>query len=121
MAGDPADVGRAPERVVVLEVENPLAGQCRAQQVAAGRVQDSLRFAGRSRCVEDIERVLAVERLGRAIGRRIGLELVPPVIAAGRPVDWSARPAQDNDILEVGAGRSGGVGISLSGTSLPRR
>ena len=47
--GHPADVGRAPVGVVVLEVEDPLGGERRAEEVAAGRVQDALGLARSSR------------------------------------------------------------------------
>ena len=66
--GDPADVGRAPVDVGVrLEVEDRVVGVGDLGQVAAGGVQDSLRFSGGSRGVEDEQRVLGVEGLaGRA-------------------------------------------------------
>src|SRR5262249_52317297 len=60
MPRDPADVGRTPEGVVVLEVEDPLAGQRRAHEVAGGRVEDALGPAGRAGSVEDEQRVFAV-------------------------------------------------------------
>ena len=49
---DPADVGGAPEYVVILEVEGPLGGQDGMQQVAPGRVLYAFRLAGRARGVE---------------------------------------------------------------------
>ena len=68
--GDPADVGRAPVDVLVgLEVEDRLVGVRDLREVAAGRVQDALRLGGRARRVEDEQRVLGVERLGRALRR----------------------------------------------------
>ena len=68
VAGDPADVGRAPEHVLVgLEVEDVLGRPRHAGEVAAGRVLDALRLGGRARRVEHVERVLGVERLGRAV------------------------------------------------------
>ena len=113
MARHPADVGRAPVGVVVLEVEDPLGRHRRAEQVAAGRVQDPLGLAGRSRGVEDVEGMLAVERLG-GTGRRGAVhQLVPPVVAAGRPVDRRAGPPVDDDVLERGADRRGAVGVLL--------
>jgi hypothetical protein len=48
VAGDPADVGGAPEHVVGLQVEGPLRRQRRVQQVAAGRVLHALGLAGRA-------------------------------------------------------------------------
>ena len=69
VAGDPADVGRAPVDVLVgLEVEHVAVRRADAGQVAAGRVQDALRLGGRAGRVEDVQRVLGVELLGRALG-----------------------------------------------------
>ena len=66
--GDPADVGRAPVDVLLrLEVEDDLVRVGDAGQVAAGRVEDALRLGRRARRVEDEQRVLGVEALGRAL------------------------------------------------------
>ena len=63
VAGDPADVGRAPVHVLLgLEVEDVLVRPGDAGQVAAGAVLDALRLGGRAGRVEDVERVLGVER-----------------------------------------------------------
>src|SRR5690606_29958280 len=85
--GDPADVGGAPVDVVLLEVEDDLGGVGTAEQVAGRRVQDALGLAGRAGGVEDVERVLAVDRLGRAVGRGALGQLVPPAVAAVRHGD----------------------------------
>ena len=113
MAGHPADVGRAPEGVVVLEVEDPLGRERRPEQIAAGRVQDPLGFARRSRGVEDVEGMLAVERLGWAVRPSVGLELVPPMVAARRPGDRRAGPPADDHVFERGANGRGGIGVFL--------
>ena len=69
--GDPADVGRAPEDIRVgLQVEDVLGRPGDPGQIAAGGVQDPLRLRGRARRVEDVERVLGVERLRLALGAR---------------------------------------------------
>ncbi len=67
MARHPADVGGAPVGVVVLEVEDPLRRDRRAEQVAARGVEDALRLPGRTRGIEDVQGMFAVERLGRAV------------------------------------------------------
>ena len=82
MAGNPTDVRGAPEDVVVLEIEHPLGGGVRLGEVAAGGVQDALRFARRPRGVEDVQRILGVHRLGRARVARRFHQVVPPLIAA---------------------------------------
>ncbi len=56
VAGDPADVGRAPVNVVVAKVEDVFASHVGVQKIAAGGVQDAFRFAGRSAGVEDEQR-----------------------------------------------------------------
>ena len=82
MPGDPADVGGAPEDVLVLQVEDVLGGRGDVGEVAAGGVDDALGLSGGARGVEDEEQVLGVHRLGRA-GGGLGLQQpVPPVIAA---------------------------------------
>ena len=96
VAGDPADVGGAPEDVVVLEVEGPLHRQRGLQQVAAGRVLHALGLAGRARGVEEEQRMLGADPFGLA-GRRLALRparasrrraaLERDVRAAGAPVD----------------------------------
>ena len=72
-----------------------------------------LGLPGRAGGVEDEERMLAVERLGGADARRVDLQLVPPVVAARRPVDLQAGPAIDDDVLERRADGRGAVGILL--------
>ena len=58
-----------------------------------------LGFAGRAGGVEDIERMLGVERLGRAIVAGLGHQLVPPVVAAFVPCDLAAGALVDDDML----------------------
>ena len=58
VAGDPADVGGAPVDVVILHVEDVLAGGVGAGEVAAAGVEDSLGFSGGTRSVEDEEGML---------------------------------------------------------------
>src|SRR5262245_23347340 len=100
MAGHPADVGRAPERVVWLEVEDPLRAQGRPKKVSAGRVENSFWLPRGARRVEDEERMLTVERLGGTRAGRIGRKLVPPVVASRRPVHVETRPTMDHDVFD---------------------
>ena len=71
VAGDPADVGGAPEDVVLAIIEDPVEGRGGPDGIAAGRVDDALRFARRSGRVEDEQRVFRVHRLRLAIGRKL--------------------------------------------------
>src|SRR5207248_9429651 len=77
---DPSDVRGAPENVLVLQVEDPLGGRVGTDEVAAGRMQNSLRFAGCPGGIEDVERVFRVHLFGRAPGGGSGHELVPPAV-----------------------------------------
>ena len=60
MPGDPADVGGTPVDVAVVVVEDMLVGHGGVQQVAAGAVLHTLRFAGGTGGVEDEQRILGV-------------------------------------------------------------
>ena len=81
VARDPADVGGAPEDVVLLEVEHDARRRRRADEVARRRVDDPLRLARRARGVEDEEDVLGVHRLGLAPHAGGAHQAVPPVVA----------------------------------------
>ena len=54
--GDPADIGGAPVDVVLAQVENVFRGGINADEIAAGGVQDALRFSeiGRASCRERV-------------------------------------------------------------------
>ena len=104
VARDPSDVGGTPVSVLFLKIEHPLGGQVSADGIAAGGMDDALRFAGGSGSVKDVERVLGVERLGGTIVRRLRHQLVPPVIAARLHIDWCSGALVDHDVLNRGAG-----------------
>ena len=72
MAGDPADIRSAPEDVVFFHVEDPFVDESHTGQIAAGGVNDPLRFAGGAARVQDVEHVFAVHPLRLAPQRRIG-------------------------------------------------
>ena len=67
VAGHPADVRRAPVRVVVLEIEDPLGSESRSDQVASSGMEDALGFARRSGGVEDVKGMFAIDRLGGTV------------------------------------------------------
>ena len=83
VTSDPTDVGGTPIGVLFLKVEYPLCGDVGADGISAGRMHDTLGLSGCSRGVEDVKRVLGVERLGRAIIGGFRHQLMPPVVAAG--------------------------------------
>ncbi len=104
MARDPADVGRAPEDVVVAQVEDPLGRELGAQQVAAGGVLDALRLAGRARSVEQEQRELGVDPHRRALGLLLVDDVGPPQVTAGLHVHLVAGAAEHDHALDARAG-----------------
>src|SRR4030095_9883852 len=97
--GHPADVRRAPVNVFVLEIEHPLGGDVSPDRIATGRVNYPLRLPGAARCVEDVERMLGVERLCLAVARCSGHQLVPPMIAVPLHPDFRTGALVDDDRL----------------------
>ena len=63
-------------------VEDVLVGKGNVNKIAAGRVQHALGFAGRTRGVEDKQWILGIHRHGRAGGRLLRDQLMPPQISA---------------------------------------
>src|SRR6478609_3863793 len=61
VTGDPADIGCAPENILIADIENVFGRAINVYQVTAGGVQNPFRFAGRSAGVEKVKRMLAVE------------------------------------------------------------
>ena len=115
---DPAHIGSAPEGVVGLEVEDPLAGKRGPQQIAAGGVQDALGLAGGARCVEDEQGMLTVHGLGGAVDRHICFQLMPPMVPAVRPIDLQSGPPIDHHVLDGGALGHGTIGVDFEGKGL---
>ena len=72
VAGDPADVRRAPVDVIFMHVEDVFMGQSAVQQVAGGSVDDPLGFAGGTGGVEHEQKVFSVVDRRRAVGARGG-------------------------------------------------
>src|SRR5919201_4507517 len=79
----PANIGAAPVRVFVLEIEDPLRRYVSADGIPAGGVYHAFRFAGCAGGVQDVERVFGVQRFGRTDPPFLfPHQLVPPMIAA---------------------------------------
>ncbi len=100
MAGDPADVGSAPEDVVVLQVEGPFRGQRGMQQVAAGAVLHTLGLAGGAAGVEQEQRMLGTDPFGLAGARQVVGQLVHPAVTRLVPGDVAAGALVDHDVLQ---------------------
>ncbi len=113
MAGDPADVGGTPEGVLVAQVEDEPVRIAGHQQVAGGGVQHAFGFAGAAAGVEDEQRMLAVERFGRAVGRSVGHQFVPPKIAAGLHLDRLIAAIHDHAFLDCGRFGQRGIDVLL--------
>ena len=103
VTGDPADIGRAPIDVGVLQIEDPLGRRIDAGEIAAGGVLDALGLARRARGVEEVEHVLRVHFFRRTVGIRPLDELVPPHVTAGLHVDGLAGALEHHHRLDVGA------------------
>ena len=78
-----------------------LVGPGDLRQVAAGGVQDALGLRRRAARVEDVERVLGVERLGRALVVGGFEHRVPPEVAPLLHRAVGARVLDDDDRLET--------------------
>ena len=100
VAGDPADVGRAPEHIVVLQVEGPVHGQVGPQQVAARAVLHALGLAGGAGGVEHEERVLGAHHFGGAVGGLVRHHLVHEAVAAGDHVHRCRGALEDDHVLD---------------------
>ena len=91
----------APVHVLLgLEVEHVAVGRADAGQVAAGGVQDALGLGRRAARVEDEQRVLGVELLGRALGVGRLADLVEPDVAAVLHLAVGVGVLDDDDVLE---------------------
>jgi len=90
-------------------------------QVAAGRVQNAFRLAGRPGGVQDVERIFRIHRFGRAFLRRARHQLRPPHVATGLERHRLTCPTQHHDVPMVGVAVSASSAFCFSGTIAPRR
>ena len=65
------------------------------------------------RCVEQVEEVLGVHGLGRALGRLVGHGVVPPDVAAVGPVDVAVGAVHHDAVLDRRRALHGDVGVGL--------
>src|SRR6266404_9809267 len=69
VSGYPPDVGRTPVRVLFFQVEDVLHRQISSDRISPGRMHHTLGLTRDSRRVNDVQRVLSVERLSRTLVR----------------------------------------------------
>ena len=103
MAGDPADVGAAPEDVAAfLVVEDVVEGVAGLGEVAARGVHDALGLTGGARRVKQEQRVLGVEGFGFVMSRRLVDGVLPPHVATFDPVQIGIviGTTHDEDLLD---------------------
>ena len=84
--GDPADVGRAPEHILRLDVEDPVHRQLGPQQITTGAVLHTLGLAGRTRGIQNEQRVLGTDKLRLTDGLLAGRDFMHQAVAAGQHV-----------------------------------
>ena len=113
VAGDPADIGRAPIDVAVVIVEHILMRHRGEHEIAARGVQHALGLSRRARSVEDEERILRAHLLGRTVVADLGELLVEPEVAARRPRHLAAGAADHEHLLDAAHLLQGLVGIGL--------
>ena len=104
VAGDPADIGRAPEDVVFLEVKDVFMRHRGPEEIAAGGVQHAFGLARGTGRVQNEQRVLGAHRLGRAIGGDGGADFMEPVVTAFGHRDVGARALYDEHFLDGATG-----------------
>ena len=100
VAGDPADVGRAPEDVAGADVKSPVHRQLGPQQIAAGAVLHTLGFAGRAGGVQNEQRMFGADKLGLAHGGLGSHAFVHQAVTAGNHVAGRLRALVNDDVLD---------------------
>src|SRR5262249_44230104 len=87
MPGHPSNICSAPENIVLLEVENQLAGRIYPDQVTRRSMLDALGFSRRAGGIEYEQRILRIHLLRRALKGSLIHDIVPPNVPSGFHVD----------------------------------
>ena len=122
VTGHPPDVRSAPVHVGVrLQVEDVLVRERDLGEIAPGRVHDALGLGSGPRGVEQVQQVLGVHLLGRAVGGRAGDEVVVPVVPTVDHLDIGVASVDDDDGLHRRglAHRSVDIGFQRRGCTPP--
>jgi len=96
MPGYPAHISRAPEDIVVANVEDVLGSRINVHEITTGGVQNSFWFSGGSACVKKVKRMLAIEWRRRAVGIDVLQFSVPPNVTAFLHVDVVSGAAKND-------------------------
>ena len=115
VAGDPADIGGAPEDLARPVVEHQLMGPGHPEQIAPRGVQHPLGLTRRARGVEDEQRVLGLHGLAGAVGADAVPGLIVADIAALDHRDVGPGVGDDQHGLDDAGPRpfEGGIDIGL--------
>ena len=107
VARDPADVGRAPVRVLILQIKDVLGRDRAVRQVATGRVQYALRLARRSGRVEQKQRMLRIELCRAALRGGLRHDVLPPDVPLLLHGNAVVRAPVDDHALDAGGALEG--------------
>ena len=102
MSGDPADVGRTPVGIFILQVKDPFRSHHRAERITSRCVKHTFRFPRTSGGVENEQWMLGIEFDRIAVTGGVLHQFVPPVVAVGNHFDGSAGPPNTDDLLNAG-------------------
>ncbi len=113
MPGDPADIGRGPVDVVILDVEDDSVRGRNASEIAAGGVQDAFRLGSGSGGVQEVEHVFALHLLRLTVRRLLRHDVVPPDITPFGPVHLLTSALDHEHLLDGWGGLQRFVHIDL--------
>src|SRR5688572_11350987 len=83
MSRHPTDVGSAPVKILIFDIEDPLRCEMSLQQVTRSCVKDAFGLTRGPGCVKNVEWVFAVQFFGGAVCVDCFHQLVPPEITTG--------------------------------------
>src|SRR5262249_22763540 len=91
MACYPTDIGRAPEDVLLFEIEDILRRAGHLREIASRGVNDALGLARGTGRIEDEQHIFGIHCLGRTVRQFAVEQLVPPVVTPPSHVDVRSR------------------------------
>ena len=104
VTGNPTDIRGAPVNVGFgLQIENIAVRVCRLGQIAAGGVQNTLRFSGGSRGVKNEQRVFCFKALGLVVSTRNRHGIVPPEVSILGPIHFTGSTLHHEHLFDRGA------------------